>query len=445
MDLAPGWEARLDAYTDQLAEAWRGSGWCGSNQAFCQYCGGLLLPGERKSMEPMAARLDPEHVQACHASLQRLITDSAWDHGALLKAVRDYSLPKLTAKHPLEAWIGDDTSFPKKGTHSVGVAHQYCGNLGKQANCQVAVSVSLATGYGSLPVAYRLYLPEAWALDPARCKAAGVPKDVVFQKKWEIALALADQLLREGVPKAPFLWDAGYGPVLAFRQGLTERGFDYVVGVRSDEPIWPPGWAPLAPGTKSPVEGGRRANHLRQNPEMPLVTAKAWALGLPPEAWQDVSWRQGTQGTLCSRFAAARIRPAQGCYNRKSDAIYLIPQEEWLIAEWPAGEPAPTRYWLSTFPEATSITTLVYLAKLRWRIEDDYEDLKQEVGLADFEGRTWQGFHHHASLCIAARTFLSAERSRLSPPTSGIASRLAQSALSGHRPWRRPAAKGRAS
>ena len=143
--------------------------------------------------------------------------------------------------------------------------------------------------------------------------------------------------------------------------------------------------------------------------------------------------------------AAARIRPAQGCYNRKSDAIYLIPQEEWLIAEWPAGEPAPTRYWLSTFPEATSITTLVYLAKLRWRIEDDYEDLKQEVGLADFEGRTWQGFHHHASLCIAARTFLSAERSRLSPPTSGIASRLAQSALSGHRPWRRPAAKGRAS
>ena len=242
-------------------------------------------------------------------------------------------------------------AFPRKAPILWGVAHQYCGNLGKQANCQVAVSVSLATGYGSLPVAYRLYLPEAWALDPARCKAAGVPKDVVFQKKWEIALALADQLLREGVPKAPFLWDAGYGPVLAFRQGLTERGFDYVVGVRSDEPIWPPGWAPLAPGTKSPVEGGRRANHLRQNPEMPLVTAKAWALGLPPEAWQDVSWRQGTQGTLCSRFAAARIRPAPGL---------LQPEKRCHLPDSPGGMAdrgmasrgtgAPTRYWLSTFP-----------------------------------------------------------------------------------------------
>ena len=445
MDLAPGWEARLDAYTDQLAVALRASGWCGSNEAFCRYCGGLLLPGERKSMEPMAARLDPEHVQACHSSLQRLITDSVWDHRALLKAVREFGLPRLTAKHPLEAWIGDDTSFPKKGTHSVGVAHQYCGNLGKQANCQVAVSISLATGHGSLPAAYQLYLPEVWTQEPERCRAAGVPQDVVFRKKWEIALALTDQLLLEGVPKAPFLWDAGYGPILAFRQGLTERGFVYAVGVRGDEPIWPPGWTPLAPGTRPPGAGRRRADHLRQNPEMPLVTAKAWAMGLPPEAWQDVTWRQGTQGPLCSRFVAARVRPAQGCYNRKSDAIYRIPQEEWLLAEWPAGEPEPTRFWLSTFPETTPINTLAYMAKLRWRIEEDYEELKQEFGLADFEGRTWQGFHHHGSLCIATRTFMMAERSRLFPPTPGTAFRLTRPAVPGARPWRRPASKGRAS
>jgi SRSO17 transposase len=178
---------------------------------------------------------------------------------------------------------------------------------------------------------------------------------------------------------------------------------------------------------------------------MPLLTAKAWAMGLPPEAWQEVTWRQGTQGPLRSRFAAARVRPAQGYYNRKSAAVYRIPPEEWLIVEWPAREPEPTRYWLSTFPEATPITTLVYMAQLRWRIEEDYEDLKQEVGLADFEGRTWQGFHHHASLCIAARTFLMAERARLSPPTRGTACRLAQSAVSSPHPWRRPPSKGRAS
>jgi len=309
----------------------------------------------------------------------------------------------------------------------------------------VAVSISLATGHGSLPAAYQLYLPEVWTQEPERCRAAGVPQDVVFRKKWEIALALTDQLLLEGVPKAPFLWDAGYGPILAFRQGLTERGFVYAVGVRGDEPIWPPGWTPLAPGTRPPGAGRRRADHLRQNPEMPLVTAKAWAMGLPPEAWQDVTWRQGTQGPLCSRFVAARVRPAQGCYNRKSDAIYRIPQEEWLLVEWPAGEPEPTRFWLSTFPETTPINTLAYMAKLRWRIEEDYEELKQEFGLADFEGRTWQGFHHHGSLCIATRTFMMAERSRLFPPTPGTAFRLTRPAVPGARPWRRPASKGRAS
>lgn len=445
MDLASGWEARLDAFTDQLVEAIRASGWCGSQEALCRYCLGLLLPGERKSMEPMAARLDPEHVQACHASIQRLITDSEWDYQALLRAARDYGLPRVMAKHPPEAWIGDDTSFPKHGKHSVGVARQYCGNLGKQANCQVAVSISLANHQASLPVAYRLYLPEEWAGDPQRRELAGVPKDVGFQKKWEIALDLTDRLLREGVPRAPFLWDAGYGDVPAFRAGLEARGLVYVLGIRKDEMIWPPGWTPLAPGVKPAGEGRRREFHLRQNPEMPMCTAKAWAMALPPEAWQDLNWRHGTKGPMQSRFVTGWVRPAAGCYNRKSEAIYRVPEEQLLLVEWPTGEPEPTGYWLSNLAQEIALPQLVDLAKLRWRVEDDYEDLKQEVGLADFEGRTWRGFHHHAALSIAARTFVLAERARLSPPTPGTASRLAQSAFPNPRPWRRPTSKGRAS
>ena len=396
-------------------------------------------------MEPIAARLDPEHVQACYSSIQRLVTDSVWDHEALLGAVRDYCLPLLTSRNPLEAWIVDDTSFPKKGDHSVGVAPQYCGNLGKQANCQDAVSISLANHHAGLPVAYRLYLPEEWTDDPARCKAAGVPESVAFQKKWEIAQSLVDHLLREEVPQAPFLADAGYGAVAAFRRGLTERGFSYVVGIRETDLVWPPGWAPLPPATKPPGRGRPKTQSLmRQNPDLPALTAMAFAKALPKEAWQEVPWRQGTKGVLKSRFAAARVRPAAGSYKRGTDRVYTVPEEEWLLVEWPDGEPDPTRYWLSTLPDSTPIADLVDLAKLRWRVEEDYEDLKQEVGLGDFEGRTWRGFHHHASLCIAAYAFLIAERARLFPPTVRATFRLPQSAVPNPIPWRRPTSKGRA-
>jgi SRSO17 transposase len=212
-------------------------------------------------MEPMAARLDPEHARARHASIQRLITDSEWDHRVLLGATRDHCLPLITSGYPLEAWIVDDTSFPKKGTHSVGVAHQYCGNLGKQANCQVAVTLSLVNHHAGLPAAYRLYLPEEWTNDPGRCKVAGVPSDVVFQKKWEIALALVDHLLGAQVPQSPFLGDAGYGGVPAFRQGLKDRGFRYALGIQKTEMIWPPGWAPLPPGAKPPGPGRKRSRN----------------------------------------------------------------------------------------------------------------------------------------------------------------------------------------
>jgi len=442
VDLVDGWEQRLRRYLDGLMQALRSSGWCGSDGAFCGYCLGLLIPGERKSMEPIAARLDPEHVQARYASIQRLITDSEWDYQALLGAVRDYGLPLIIAKPELEAWAVDDTSFPKQGTHSVGVAHQYCGNLGKQANCQDAVSLSLVNHHAGLPVAYRLYLPKEWTDDPARCRAAGVPGEVVFQTKWELALALVDQQVQAKVPLAPFLGDAGYGQIPAFRQGLTKRGFRYVLGIQKTEMVWPPGWGPLPPGTKPPGPGRTRTeDHMRQNPACPALTAKAFAMALPPEAWQDRSWRQGTKGVLHSRFALARVRPTAGCCNRRSEIVYRIPEEEWLVMEWPEGEEEPTKYWLSTMPEVLPIEELIALTKLRWRIEEDYEDLKQEVGLGDFEGRTWRGFHHHASLCIAAYAFLIAERARLFPPTIGTASGLPGPAVPEGRPWRRPPTK----
>lgn len=442
MDLDEGWEKRLDDYTDHLVDGLRNAGWCGSAEAFCHYCLGLLLPGERKSMEPIAARLDPEHTQACYASIQRLITDSVWDHQALLRAVREYCLPLITEKGSLEAWIVDDTSFPKKGNASVGVAPQYCGNLGKQANCQDAVSLSLAGPNAGLPVAYRLYLPEIWTNDPVRRELTGIPAGVLFRKKWEIALDLTDHLLVEGVPKAPFLADAGYGSVPAFRRGLSDRGFPYVVGIRGVDKVWPPGWNPL-PARVKPSVRGRRVLHMRQNPDLPAFTVLELARTLPKEAWEEVAWREGTRGTMTSRFTRLRIRPSQGSYATKSDIVYTVPDEEWLLMEWPEGEPEPTKYWLSTMTEGITTAALVNLAKLRWRVEDNYEDLKQEVGLGDFEGRTWRGFHHHASLCIASYAFLIAERARLFPPTFRATLGLPQSAVPNPRPWRRPPAKAR--
>lgn len=437
MALDPESDARLDAFADQLVAALRKSGWSGSEEAFCNYCCGLLLPGERKSMEPIAARLDPWHTQACYASIQRLITDSEWDPQVVLDASRAYALPFMSSRGRIEAWIGDDTSYPKQGRFSVGVGHQYCGCRGNHQNCQVAVSLSLANHFAALPVAYRLYLPEGWTKDRARCQKAGVPEGTVFKRKWEIALDLIDHLLAKGVARASFVGDAGYGQIPEFRRGLTKRGFRYALGVQSTEQVWPPGWSPAPAGTKPP--GRRRTeSHLTQNPEIPAVTVEALALSLPPEAWKQVTWGQGSQGILESRFAWTRVRPTQGYCNRRSQAVYAIPEEEWLLVEWPEDKPEPVRYWLATLPADTPVPELVDLAKLRWRIEQDYEELKQEIGLGHFEGRTWRGFHHHACLSIACYAFLIAERARLSPPRPRFLRRFPEPALPPPKPWRRP-------
>jgi SRSO17 transposase len=400
------WEERFDGYVGRLGHVLGHADRRGPLRA---YCTGLLLPGERKSVEPMAARVDPTRVGAAHQSLHHFVAKAAWDDDALLAAVRAYVLPAMLERGPIRAWIVDDTGLPKKGKLSVGVARQYCGQLGKRENCQVAVTLSVATEQASLPIAYRLYLPEAWANDPARRAMAGVPGGVAFATKPAIALDQIGQALADGVPPGVVVTDAAYGNDTDFRDGATGLGLTYVAGILGTTSLWPPGAGPLP---AAPWSGrGRPPKRLRRGPGHRPLAAEAAALALPAAAWRRVAWREGAAGELASRFAAVRVRPAHGDFRRTEPR-----GEEWLLVEWPEGEKEPTKYWLSTLPATAPIEELVATAKLRWRIERDFEELKQELGLGHFEGRGWRGFHHHAALCVAAYGFLVAERCRFSPP-----------------------------
>jgi len=397
---------RFDCYLQRLSEA---VGHADRRWPLEAYLTGLLLSGERKSVEPMAAKVDPRHVSRAHQSMHHFVSTAPWDDQALLAVARDYALTQLERHAPVAAWVVDDTGLPKKGSHSVGVDWQYCGALGKTANCQVAVSVSLVNKTVSVPAAWRLYLPESWANDPERRAKAGVPQDIRHQEKWRIALEQIDHLLEEDLPPAPVVADSGYGDVTAFREALTQRGFSYAVGIKGGTTVWRSGEGPLPP---KPYSGrGQPPSRLRRDEHHQPISAKALAAELPKSAWQTVRWREGTKGTIQSRFAAVRVRPAHRDHLRKEP--WPI---EWLVIEWPTGEAEPTKYWLSTVPEDVELSELVSLAKIRWRIERDYQELKDELGLDHYEGRGWRGFHHHGVLCIAAYCFLAAERGRLSPP-----------------------------
>lgn len=372
------------------------------------YCAGLLLPGERKSVEPMAARLAPGNVQRRHQSLHHLVADAPWSDEAVLGSVREHVLNAMKGNGPVVAWIVDDTGLVKKGKHSVGVARQYCGQVGKQENCRVAVSLPVATHQASFPIAWRLYLPESWTDDRERRRATGIPEEIGFQTKPAIALAQIHQAVEQEVPAAPVLADSGYGNDTRFREGVTELELRYVVGVHENLTVWPPGEIPRP---KLRRKGkGRPPTRLHRDAEHRPISVKELALSLPDQAWKIVSWREGSKHKLKSCFAAVRVRPAHR--DQKRSEPY---PEEWLLLEWPSGETEPTKYWLSTLPVQTKLTALVRLAKHRWIIERDYQELKQELGLGHYEGRGWRGFHHHATLCIAAYGFLLVERSRFSP------------------------------
>jgi SRSO17 transposase len=339
-----------------------------------------------------------------------------------LAKVREMVLPEIERHGPIEAWIIDDTGFPKKGRYSVGVARQYCGQLGKQDNCQVAVTLSLANHHASLPVAYHLYLPKQWATDRTRRRKAGVPKEITFKTKPAIALDHLRFACASGLPRGVVLMDAGYGTDTALRGNITALGLSYVAGIQPQTSVWVPGTGPRPP--KKWSGNGRPPKLLRRDSKHRPISVKKLAIGLPPHAWHKITWREGTAERLSSRFARVRVRPAHRDYWLAESR-----PEEWLLIEWPAGEEAPTKYWLSTLPTNIGFRQFVDIAKLRWRIERDYHELKQEVGLGHFEGRSWRGFHHHATLCIAAYGFLVSERETIPPSGTATAKLFKETAI----------------
>ena len=394
-----GLEARFERYGEAMVAAMGHADRAAPTRWYLQ---GLMLPGGRKSVEPMAARVRPHDVRATHQSMHHLVSTAAWSDAALLAAVAAQVVPVLTRGGTAPCfWVIDDTGFPKKGTHSVGVARQYCGQTGKTDNCRVAVSLSLATDSNSLPLAYQLYLPAEWTNDPPRCAAAGVPASAGFLTKNQIAAAQIRAAVAAGVPRGVVLGDAAYGDDSALRDALSEQGLIYALGVKPLTAVW---WGTHQPAAPPPAaRGGRPRVRVQRDAAHQPISVRALAQALPARAYRTVAWRQGSAEPLSGRFARVRVVAAHDDRDRAP---------EWLVIEWPRGDAEPLRYWLSTVPEKATFKTLVGTIKGRWRIERDYLELKQELGLGHYEGRNWRGFHHHASLCIAAYGFLTLERLR---------------------------------
>jgi SRSO17 transposase len=367
------------------------------------YLRGLLLDGKRKSIEPMAKRLargDPEaDAYALEQALQQFVNQSPWDP----VAVRRRLAQRMTTALAPDAWVIDDTGFPKFGRHSVGVAPQYCGALGKVANCQVGVSVHAVTDQASCPLDWRLFLPESWDDDAERRRKAHVPDSQRHRPKWQLALELLDELAAWDLVAPVVLADAAYGEVGEFRLGLEQRELAYVVQVPGTISAYPEHVAP----EQVPYGGrGRRPVARYRQPRAPV---KQLVLAPGPRAATTVAWREGADGQrLVSRFVALRVRPA-GVRLRRAAKGSELPVR-WLLAEWPDGEPEPVKYWLASLPADTPLERLVGLAKLRWRVEHDYRELKDALGLDHFEGRSWQGWHHHVTLVSAAHAFVTLER-----------------------------------
>jgi SRSO17 transposase len=391
-------EARFQKYCDAVVNALAHAD---REEPARWYIKGLMLPGERKSVEPIAARVQPQNVRSAHQSMHHLVADAPWSDATMLSAVAEAVLPKLIGEDDSVRWIVDDTGFPKKGKHSVGVARQYCGQTGKTDNCRVAVSLSIATPRGSLPVGYRLYLPREWADDGTRREKTGVPEEVVFETKPALAMRQIEDALAASYPRGVVLADSAYGNDTAWREQLAGHGLQYAVGVQPGTTVWWGDYQPLAEPKPTTGRRGRPQRRMqRDDLHQPMSVADV-ARALPGQAWRTVMWREGVAEPLSSRFARVRVRAAHR--DRPRD-------EEWLIIEWVEGADEPVHYWLSNLPPRTPWQEMVDTVMGRWRIERDYGELKGELGLGHYEGRNWRGFHHHASLCIAAYGFLMLER-----------------------------------
>ena len=303
-----------------------------------------------------AATTAPERTAAQHQSLLHFVGQAPWSDEKVLTKVRETVLPQIERHGSIEAWIIDDTGFPKQGRHSVGVARQYCGQLGKQDNCQVAVSLSIANRHASLPVAYRLYLPEQWVADDDRRRKTGVPENIVFKTKPQIALDQIREACEAGLPRGVVLMDADYGANTDLRTDIAALGLTYVAGVLPNTTVWAPGMAPLRPKRWS--GRGRPPRLIRRDRNHQPISVKELALSLPAKAWRIIAWREGSAERLTSRFARLRVRVAHRDYNLTKSR-----PEEWLLIEWPNSEAEPTKYWLSTIPEKIAFHRLVDLAQ----------------------------------------------------------------------------------
>jgi SRSO17 transposase len=358
------------------------------------YLRGLMLDGKRKSIQPMAERLPDGNEQA----LQQFVSQSPWDW----RPVRQRLAQQMTAVLDPDAWVVDDTGFPKYGTASVGVARQYSGTLGKVANCQIGVSIHAATDQASCPISWRLFLPESWDDDHARRRAAHLPERVRHRPKWQLVLDMLDELDGWGLVPPVVVADAGYGESGQLRLGLEARGLAYVVQVKGTTSAYPEAVAAQV----APYAGRGRRPRSRYRAKRSSLAQLVVAAG--QAAARTVAWREGVRGRLRSRFVALRVRPA-GVKLRRAVQGGELPVR-WLLAEWPSDQPEPVKYWLASLPDDTPLQELVRLAKLRWRIEHDYRELKDGLGLDHFEGRSFGGWHHHVTLVSLAHAFVTLQR-----------------------------------
>ncbi len=390
--VAPEVKERLAAFMADVAQ-----GLGRSEQRCCaeRYARGLLEAGQRKSLEPLVSRLGED---GDYEALQHFLADSPWDPVVIQQAVAERVVPEIG----VEAWVIDDTGIPKDGKHSPGVKRQYSGTLGKIGNCQIAVSVHAVGEQGTVPLDWALYLPEEWCSDLERRRKAKIPDDVEFQTKPELAGGLIVRAAGWEIPRAPVLGDEAYGKNTELRARLHECGFEYLLSINSDARVYEPNTVFSVPARK-PGSRGPAPSALVADREPRQLTELA--ASLRPQDFQTLVYTTRDGEEVHSRFAMLRVIAAHPVERDRGQ-----PREEWLVIEWPEGDEQPSDYWISNLPADTTPERLARLARLRWMIELDYRQLKGELGLDHYEGRSYLGFHHHCAIVTAAHGFLTLER-----------------------------------
>lgn len=395
--MSPASLGRMRAYFDRIGHV---LGNVTRRDSFAMYALGLMGDAERKSVEPIVARFctEPHRMDAMHQSLLHFTTDARWDDRAVRRTAAEYALDALTQREAVQAWIIDDTGFLKKGSHSVGVQHQYTGSAGKVTNCQIGVSLSIATATEHLPIDFELYLPKTWTDDEARRREARIPDDVNFQTKPQLALDMIQRAMAASIPPGVVLADAAYGSDRKFRESIRALGLHYAVGVDPRTVVW-----------------------VLNKDEKPSGKPRSVRdLAIKGATFRRCTWRSGTNDDLAARFAVMRVVPAYDDHSSgTSTAKGLAARREHLslVIEWREGESEPANYFFASVPWQTK-TELIRLLMQRWRTERAYEDLKGELGLDHFEGRRYSGWHHHVSVALSCYAFIIAERVRHFPPSA---------------------------